>query len=426
MKAIAAVAIARGYSVEQTMASGLSMGIAVGFLTVTGLLGSNEDMTSKSSEGTGQAAKAGWGLMRWVPVPVVKGIQVGAGLSLCISAGDKMLAPLGWRGSWWGDGLGWAFGAAVVVLMSDVGSIRHGNSRVPAALIIFLVGLILATIRLHLGHHGVTVDLSIGPTSQRPFERLPSWPRYETFGETLSTALGQLPLTVLNSILAVTHLAGDLYPSGFPPAPSPGALGLSISAMNILGCVFGAMPACHGSGGLAGQYKFGAGSGASIIFLGVVKVALGLFAIGARDAERGMMRLLESFPKGLLGVMVIAAGVELAKVGATVNDGARDLWEELDSNVASGRQESDVLPTLETINGKRGRYRPLSERERKERLTVMLVTVALLLAFKNDGVGFIAGMAWHWALKGFAALERRRADHQTPTLSNEERVALLR
>jgi xanthine/uracil/vitamin C permease (AzgA family) len=61
MKAIAAVAISQKFSKDETAAAGLTMGIAVLVLSATGLLR--------------------W-LGRVVPVPVVKGIQVGAGLSL--------------------------------------------------------------------------------------------------------------------------------------------------------------------------------------------------------------------------------------------------------------------------------------------------------------------------------------------------------
>lgn len=418
MKAIAAVAIAKGYSVEETMASGLSMGIAVGVLTITGLLGGNEDMESKREDV--RAQKRGWGIMRWVPVPVVKGIQVGAGLSLCLSAGEKMLVPLGWRGSWWGDNLGWAVAAAVIVLASDVGSSRLGVSRIPAALIIFLVGLILAAIRLHMDTRSLSFETPTAAFSNHSFEHLPSWPRSQTFVNTISTALGQLPLTTLNSILAVTHLASDLYPSGFPPAPSPGALGFSISLMNILGCIFGAMPACHGSGGLAGQFKFGARSGASIIILGLFKFVLGLIAVGVGGMENGMVRVLEAFPKGLLGVMVIAAGVELAKVGGTLNEGARDLWEAADV-------EDDENEGLIMAHGGRGRYRQLTEQERRERCTVMIVTVATLLAFKNDGIGFIVGMVWHWALRIPTLWERSRGHgrHLSDDATEEERSGLL-
>ena len=75
MKAIAAVAISQGFSKGETAAAGLTVAIAVLVLSVTGLLR--------------------W-LNRVVPVPVVKGIQVGAGLSLAISAGTSLIKPLEW------------------------------------------------------------------------------------------------------------------------------------------------------------------------------------------------------------------------------------------------------------------------------------------------------------------------------------------
>ncbi|TKA65480.1 hypothetical protein B0A49_09242 [Cryomyces minteri] len=145
------------------------------------------------------------------------------------------------------------------------------------------------------------------------------------------------------------------------------------------------MPVCHGSGGLAGQYRFGARSGSSIIVLGTVKLVLGLFV------GQGLVSLLQRFPKALLGVMVIAAGVELAKVGESLNAGARDLWEE-----AEQEDDQDAEWTIEA-RGKRARTP--SELERRERWTVMLVTVAGLLTFRNDAVGFAAGMLCHWSLK---------------------------
>lgn len=80
----------------------------------------------------------------------------------------------------------------------------------------------------------------------------------------LEAGIGQLPLTTLNSVIAVAFLAQDLFPNN--QAPSTTSLGLSVMAINLAACWFGAMPVCHGSGGLAAQYRFGARSGASIIF----------------------------------------------------------------------------------------------------------------------------------------------------------------
>lgn len=69
--------------------------------------------------------------------------------------------------------------------------------------------------------------------------------------------------------------------------------------MNILMCLLGGFPMCHGAGGLAGQYRFGGRTGASVEFLGIVKIVLGL-AFGQRCLE-----LLSScaFPYAVLGTL---------------------------------------------------------------------------------------------------------------------------
>lgn len=173
-------------------------------------------------------------------------------------------------------------------------------------------------------------------------------------------------------------------------------MGISVATMNLVGGWFGAMPVCHGSGGLAAQYRFGARSGASIIMLGVFKIFLGLVF------GESLVALLKQYPKSLLGIMVLAAGLELAKVGESINYGARDLWEEADnnnSNEASTHGEGTK------------RRKSLSEAERQERWTVMLMTVGGLLAFKNDAVGFAAGMLCHWTYKSSGLVEKWQFNH---------------
>ena len=70
-------------------------------------------------------------------------------------------------------------------------------------------------------------------------------PRSEEFASGFGKAgLGQVPLTVLNSVLAVRYLCLDLLPER--RAPGIEALGWSVAGMNLVGCWFGAMPVCHG------------------------------------------------------------------------------------------------------------------------------------------------------------------------------------
>jgi MFS superfamily sulfate permease-like transporter len=257
-------------------------------------------------------------------------------------------------------------------------------SKVPYALLVMILGLILAAVKLSHAEN------DRGPVFHlwHPYTQLPD--RSEWQAGVLQAGIGQLPLTTLNSIIAVVHLSADLLPQ--ISTPSVTSIGLSVAFMNLIGCWFGAMPVCHGSGGLAAQYRFGARSGASIIFLGTVKLLLGIFF------GETLVDLLNKFPTALLTVMVLAAGLELASVGESLNTtGARDVEKE---------------PELA---------------ERKRRWTTMLVTVGLLVAFKNDAVGFIAGMLCHWSYdvpKLLSRLRRRLAG--TPSMSSlhEEQTLL--
>ncbi|KAI1270486.1 hypothetical protein F5Y18DRAFT_368452 [Xylariaceae sp. FL1019] len=338
MKAIAAAAIASRTSQRETMAAGSVTAVLVLILSLTGLL----RLVTKV-----------------IPIPVVKGIQFGAGLSLIISAGSSLLQPLT---QYWQrplDNLAWTLIAFLLLILTQ------RRARFPFALLIFITGVIMALIRV-----GVNRDMNMpGLHIWNPYFRPPNWS-----ADAIGMGISQLPLTTLNSVIAVSALASDLFPT--LPSPSVTSVGISVAAMNLIGCWFGAMPVCHGSGGLAAQYRFGARSGASIIILGLAKVILGLFF------GESLIDLLGAFPQSLLGIMVLAAGLELARVGQSLNHGAPDLWE---ASVEGGSSAK--------------RHRNVSDEERAQRWNVMLVTTAGILAFKNDAVGFIAGLLCHYAYK---------------------------
>ena len=337
-----------------------------------------------------------------IPTPVVKGIQVGAGLSLVLSAGSSLLQPLGWTTPNAEDNLLWALFAFIALLATQK------MQKVPYALLIFILGLVLSLF---------TAGARNFPAFRvwHPTTFVPSWAAFKTGA--LDAGLGQIPLTTLNSVIAVTYLSADLLPN--IPTPGVTEIGISVAVMNLIGGWFGAMPVCHGSGGLAAQYRFGARSGASIILLGSFKIILGLLF------GESLIGLLREYPKGLLGIMVLAAGLELAKVGESLNYGARDLWEASDSQGEDSEREGLK------------QQRTLSDEERKERWTVMFMTVGFLLAFKNDGVGFIAGMLCHYfnqASRVWAEWESRRIrrdssgtrrSRQATTVEEEEEQLLV-
>jgi MFS superfamily sulfate permease-like transporter len=264
MKAIAAVAIAEALAPGEIAAAGFVAGAIVLVLGLTGVVELVE---------------------RWVPRPVVRGIQLGVGIKLA-AKGIGMTAELPW---WGADSVALALGGAALVLATA--RLR----RFPTALILLAVGLVLAV----LAHSGPIGDIPLGWAGPAWV-----WPSAEQWlSGTLRGALPQVPLTLLNSVIAVGILSEDLFPGrGVRARP----MALSVGLMNVATCLLGAMPVCHGSGGLAGQYRFGARTGGSVVALGAVKLGLGLLFGTAAIA------LLQAIPAAVLGVLLAFAGFELA------------------------------------------------------------------------------------------------------------------
>ncbi|KAM7490337.1 hypothetical protein LguiA_033258 [Lonicera macranthoides] len=63
----------------------------------------------------------------------------------------------------------------------------------------------------------------------------------------------------------------------------------------------------------AGQYKFGGRSGGCVALLGLAKLVLGLVFWSS------LVRVLDQFPVGVLGVLMLFAGIELAICSRNMN-----------------------------------------------------------------------------------------------------------
>lgn len=358
MKAIAAVVLSNKFDKAETASAGLFVAAIIGFFSVTGLL-------------------------RWftkkIPIPVIKGIQMGVGLSLIMYGGTLLIKSVN-NFHDTGNAVVASF-AFLALLWSPM------FTRVPYALVLFVVGAFCVVSEIISGSHGRLQVFSIW----KPYVLVPSWASFRTGA--FYAGLGQVPLTTLNSIIAVAFLAADLLPD--VQAPSVTSMGLSVTAINLVGCWFGSMPVCHGSGGLAAQYRFGARSGASIIFLGLVKLVLGLFA---GDLA---LQIFRYFPGNLLSIMVIGAGLELVNVGETLNSArAPDLNISEDGNEAAENNHSDR------------KIIDLTDEEKKRRWVVMLTTIGGILAFRNDAIGFLAGMLCHLTFKAQDRWEPRRSTRE--------------
>lgn len=114
----------------------------------------------------------------------------------------------------------------------------------------------------------------------------------------------QIPLTLTNAVIAASALISRYFPD--KPVPER-RLAINMGVMNVIVPFFGGMPMCHGAGGLAGQYYFGARTGGTNIIEGTMEVCMGLFFATTIHS------ILGSFPEAIIGAMMFVVGVELGK-----------------------------------------------------------------------------------------------------------------
>ncbi|KAI8048133.1 uncharacterized protein B0P05DRAFT_564602, partial [Gilbertella persicaria] len=319
MKAIAAVVLAKNMSIQENMAAGLSVAMLVFFLGITRTI---------HLVGT------------FTPTPVIKGLQLGTAVQLIIKA-HNLIPNLKWRidSSNWADNNTW-------VLLSFIFVVACYRTKVPSALILFLIGLVFALV-LMFGT-GAGKDLPRPSVIGGHYPNTVIVPSPHEFRDGfLNAGLGQLPLTTLNSVIALCALIDELFPERHAATSH---VAVSVGLMNLIGCWFGAMPVCHGSGGLAGQYRFGARSEVSVIFLGACKLVLGIL-FGS-----SVVGLLKLFPTSILAVMLFISGIELGCAARSVNDNIKD------------------------------------EIHKRENFVILLLTTGSLVAYSNDGIGFVAGL----------------------------------
>ncbi|MFT4881985.1 MAG: MFS superfamily sulfate permease-like transporter, partial [Salinirussus sp.] len=112
-------------------------------------------------------------------------------------------------------------------------------------------------------------------------------------------ALAQLGMTVGNAALATSLLLADYFDRDV----SADDLSASMGAMTLVAVPLGALPMCHGSGGVAGKYAFGARTAGANVILGVGYVAVALLAVG----------VVAAYPMAVLGVVLGLVALQLAR-----------------------------------------------------------------------------------------------------------------
>jgi len=286
MKVIGAYAIATAMSADQILASSLLMGF---FLLLVGLTGAIDV------------------IRKVTPKSVIRGVQLSTG-ALLISGGVKFII---------GTSKYQALQQAVepYLAIQSIGPVPISlligalagivtlllldNKRFPAGLTVVAGGLVAGLVL------GARVDLGGGIGIYLP-EILPfGFPGKADFTFALfALVLPQLPMSLGNAVLAYTDLSKEYFGSGSAKVTNRSVC-VSMALANFFSFCLGGMPMCHGAGGLAAHYRFGARTAGSNLMIGM------FFVVLAISLGNNILDLLNLLPMSILGVLLLFAGAQL-------------------------------------------------------------------------------------------------------------------
>lgn len=301
MKVIGAYAIATAMNPSQILASSLMMGI---LLLIIGATGAIELVR------------------RYTPHSVIRGVQLATG-TLLISSGVKFMIGTS------------SFQALQKVAepylkIQSIGPVQIGiviglvggfltlllleNKRFPAGLIIILAGLVLGiALGARLNFNFQEIGLNLPKIMPFPFPEKLDF----TFA-LFALVLPQLPMTLGNAVLAYTDLSREYFDQKSAKVTNRKVC-VSMALANFFSFFIGGMPLCHGAGGLAAHYRFGARTAGSNLIIGTI------FALLALILGNNIIGVFNLIPMAILGVLLIFAGSQLALTIIDLKD-RRDMF----------------------------------------------------------------------------------------------------
>jgi hypothetical protein len=259
MKTIGAIVIAGGLRKQEIVASGIILGV---FFLGIGLFKGMKFIREK------------------VPLSVIRGIQLGLALLLIKTSthfiiGDYVIASI-----------------CILIVVGFLLVHAYGNFPDVAGIVIIVFGIIVG-----FALSGIPrISMMSLPTLT-----IPTMYDFLTGGWLL--AIPQAPLTVTNAILATTTLLQDLLHKDV----DPDTLSKSIGLMSLTSVPFGGFPMCHGAGGLAAQYRFGARTGGANIISGLILLPIALFFASPE--------FIAVIPHGVFGALLVFVAIELGRHG---------------------------------------------------------------------------------------------------------------
>jgi SulP family sulfate permease len=288
MKVIGAYAVATGLSADQIGAAALLMAVT---LAVVGFSGAVD-----------------W-VGRHTPKAVIRGVQLSTGVLLMAQGVHLMLGtsrlqqlqqlaepylrfqqigplPVGL--------LIGVCGALLTFILLD-------NRRIPAALAVIFAGTALGLIfGTHTGWNEFRLGFSLPDFMPH---RLPGGGDLSFV--LLALVLPQLPMTLGNAVIADADLSREYFGEDSRRVTHRG-LCLSMACGNLLSFMLGGMPLCHGAGGLAAHFRFGARTAGSNLMIGAFFVLLVLLC------GPHLLAILYLLPLSVMGVLLLFAGSQLS------------------------------------------------------------------------------------------------------------------
>jgi len=279
LKAVGAIAIANPALITESVigASGIIFGVTLLLLAISGTVDKIAKLFTQ---------------------PVVRGIQLALGLVFLRKGVEliigKNLFLSGVAGKFAEYNINLIIGVAVFLMVLAL----LDNKKLPAALAALAAGIIAGLVLG--GFDGLR--FSLGPTEIHIIS-----PTLKDFWTAfIMLILPQIPLTIGNACVGTADTCYSLFPKNpLLSKAKAGKFALTMGLANFPAGFFGAVPMCHGTGGLAAHYRFGARTGGAPIMIGTLLVVMAL-ALG----EFGFT-LLAMIPNSVLGVLLIFAGLEL-------------------------------------------------------------------------------------------------------------------
>ena len=210
MKSIAAIALLANLSNPEIASAALSVSIFLILFATTGLMKIFNSL---------------------IPLYLIRGIQLGTGLTLISKGISNIQGSKGWSfiGYDWGDNYLASFFAFCIVM------IFWRSKWSISAFLLFGIGIIISCIKS-------STVIIIGPQFKMPFIPTLSdfWIGF------IKAGLGQLPLTISNSVIAVSILADDLFPDRAVNRTDVTRVSIWVASMNLICVWFGSIPYCCG------------------------------------------------------------------------------------------------------------------------------------------------------------------------------------